>query len=183
MKFSLGPYLSLSKFRKSDNTCVVFTYSIKCSREIRKFHVVVVQRWQRNVQSSVMHVQSCCLLLWTFSFCRSPTSPSPSSLVLLSSRNRATMVTWRHTPPHYCDKSTLKLINSRDWLMQSIICYWRIIRVGEGRGGGLIGGGVLLTFFPWKVGGWGAYSRERAFKSVFTVIFYFNSSVAVMLKP
>ena len=29
-------------------------------REIRKFHVIVVQWRQRNVQKSVMHVQSCC---------------------------------------------------------------------------------------------------------------------------
>ena len=29
-------------------------------REIRHFHVVVVQRWQRNVQKSVMQVQRCC---------------------------------------------------------------------------------------------------------------------------
>ena len=28
--------------------------------------------------------------------------PSPSSLVLLSSRNSASMVTWRHTSPLYC---------------------------------------------------------------------------------
>ena len=54
-------YLSLEK--ESDNFCVVFTYSIKRAREIRKFHVVVVQRRQRNVQNSVMHVQSCCLLI------------------------------------------------------------------------------------------------------------------------
>ena len=33
------------------------------AREIRKFHVVVVQRQQRNVQNHVMHVQSCCLIL------------------------------------------------------------------------------------------------------------------------
>ena len=31
-------------------------------------------------------------------------SPSPSSLVLLSSRNSATMVTWRHTSPLYSTK-------------------------------------------------------------------------------
>ena len=36
----------------------MFTFYIK--REIRKFHVVVMQRRQRNVQKSVMHVQSCC---------------------------------------------------------------------------------------------------------------------------
>ena len=54
-------YLSVKQ--ESDNFCVVFTYSIKRAREIRKFHVVVVQRRQRNVQNSMMHVQSCCLLI------------------------------------------------------------------------------------------------------------------------
>ena len=29
-------------------------------REIRHFHVVVVQRHQRNVEKSVMHLQSGC---------------------------------------------------------------------------------------------------------------------------
>ena len=59
-KFSLRLYLSLSKSqkKKAPNFCVVFSYSIKRAREIWKFHVVVVQRRQRNV-----HVQSCCLLL------------------------------------------------------------------------------------------------------------------------
>ena len=36
----------------------MFTSSI--NREIRKFHVLVVQRQERNVQKIVMHVQSCC---------------------------------------------------------------------------------------------------------------------------
>ena len=36
------------------------TYSIKRAREIRKFHMAVVQLRLRNVQKSVMHVQSCC---------------------------------------------------------------------------------------------------------------------------
>ena len=53
-----GPYLSLRK--EKGNFCVVFTYSIKREREIRKFHVAVVQRRLKNVQKSVMHVQSCC---------------------------------------------------------------------------------------------------------------------------
>ena len=57
--------------------------------EMRKFHVVVVQR-QRNVQKSVMHVQSCCfanLDLWIFFFCCScyhrcrRCSSSPLSLI------------------------------------------------------------------------------------------------------
>ena len=40
-------------------------------REIRHFHVVVVQRRLRNVQKSVMHVQSCCFAnLNLFLFCR-----------------------------------------------------------------------------------------------------------------
>ena len=63
-KFSLGRiyrYLSLEKER--ENFCVVFTYSIKWARESKKFYVVVVQRRQRNIQNSVMHVQSCCLLM------------------------------------------------------------------------------------------------------------------------
>ena len=38
---------------------ILFPSSTK--REIRQFHVVVVQRRQRNVQKSVMHVQSSCL--------------------------------------------------------------------------------------------------------------------------
>ena len=46
-----------------DNFCVAFIYSIKRAREIRKFLVLVVQRRERNVQNSVMHVQSCCLLI------------------------------------------------------------------------------------------------------------------------
>ena len=52
-----GPYLSLEK----ETFCVVFTNSVKRAREIRKFHVAVVQRRLRNVQKSVMLVQSCFL--------------------------------------------------------------------------------------------------------------------------
>ena len=53
--------------------CLVFTSSTK--REIRHFYVVVVKQRQRNVQKSVMHVQSCCfanliLLLPCRSHCR-----------------------------------------------------------------------------------------------------------------
>ena len=60
-KFSLlnrkGLYLSLEK--ESDNVCALLTYSIKWVHEIRKFHVAVVQQWLRNVQKSLMPVQSC----------------------------------------------------------------------------------------------------------------------------
>ena len=53
---SEGLYQSSGKEKES--CCPVFPSSTK--REIRHFHVVVVQRRQRNVQKSVMHVQSCC---------------------------------------------------------------------------------------------------------------------------
>ena len=52
---SEGLYQSSRKEKES--CCPVFPSSTK--REIRHFHVVVVQRRQRNVQKSVMHVQSC----------------------------------------------------------------------------------------------------------------------------
>ena len=60
-------------FRKKLNRFLVFTSFIK--REIRKFHVVVVQQRQRTVQKSVMHVKKCCfvnlnLLLFCSSRCR-----------------------------------------------------------------------------------------------------------------
>ena len=73
--FRVESQRTVSKFRrgKRDNFCVVFTYSIKQACEIRKFDVTGVQRRQRNLQNSLMHVQICCfvnknLLL----FCHSP---------------------------------------------------------------------------------------------------------------
>ena len=54
-----GSYLSLEQ--EKEHFCVVFTYPIRRrrAREIRKFHVAVVQQKLRNVQKSVMQVQSC----------------------------------------------------------------------------------------------------------------------------
>ena len=43
--------------KEKESCCLVFPSSTK--REIWHFHVVLVQRRQRNVQKSVMHVQSC----------------------------------------------------------------------------------------------------------------------------
>ena len=54
---SKGPYVCLEK--EKQNFCVVLTYSIKRAREIRKFHVAVVQQRLRNVQESVTRVQRC----------------------------------------------------------------------------------------------------------------------------
>ena len=42
-----GPYLSVEK--EKENFYVVFTFSIKQAREIRKFHDAVLQRRLRNV--------------------------------------------------------------------------------------------------------------------------------------
>ena len=56
---SKGLYQSLGKEKKS--CCLVFPSSI--NKEFRNFHVVVVQRRQRNLQKSVMHVQSCCFAI------------------------------------------------------------------------------------------------------------------------
>ena len=65
--------LHQSSGKEKESCCLLFPSSTK--REIRYFHVVVVQRRQRNVQKSVMHVQSCCfanlnLLLFCRSRCR-----------------------------------------------------------------------------------------------------------------
>ena len=63
-----GLYQSSGKEKES--CCLVFPSSTK--REFKHFHVAVVQQRQRNVQKSVMHVQSCCFANQPYSlFCRS----------------------------------------------------------------------------------------------------------------
>ena len=49
-----------SQQTEKESCCLVFPSSTK--REIRHYHVVVVQRRQKNVQKSVMQVQSCCFV-------------------------------------------------------------------------------------------------------------------------
>ena len=64
---SKGLYQSSGK--EKEGRCLVFTSSTK--REIRLFHVVVVQRRQRNKQKDAIHVQSCCFAnLTLLPFCR-----------------------------------------------------------------------------------------------------------------
>ena len=60
-----------SSGREKESCCLLFPSSTK--REIRQFHVVVVQRRQKNVQKKVMHVPSCCFADLNLSviFCRS----------------------------------------------------------------------------------------------------------------
>ena len=61
-----------SSGKEKESCCLVFPSSTK--REIRHFHVVVVQRRLRKVQKIVMHRQSCFanlnLLLFYYSRCR-----------------------------------------------------------------------------------------------------------------
>ena len=56
-----GLYLNLEK--EKENFGVVLAYFVKLAREIRKFHVAVVQRRLRNVQKSVMLGAVVVLLL------------------------------------------------------------------------------------------------------------------------
>jgi len=87
---------------------------IKWAREIRKFHVTVLQR---RLQKSVMQVQSCCfaninLLLFCRSRCRGRRRCSVSSL-LLWSKKFASIVTWHHTSPLYWISCTVSVILER----------------------------------------------------------------------
>ena len=50
--------LHQSSGKEKESCCLLFPSSTK--REIRQFHVVVVQRRQRNVQKGLMRVESCC---------------------------------------------------------------------------------------------------------------------------
>ena len=88
---SVYSYLSLEK--ESDNFCVVFIYSIKQACEIGTFHVVVVQRRQINVQNSVHGTCKFVVCQRKHYYFLPFSLPSPSSLVLLSCRNGASMVT------------------------------------------------------------------------------------------
>ena len=55
---------------------------LKRAGEIRKFHVIIVERWLRNLQKSVMLVQSCFANIYLLLFL--PFSlPSPSLLLKL----------------------------------------------------------------------------------------------------
>ena len=53
-----GPYLSLEK--EKENSCAVFTNSIKQVRKIKKFQVADLQQQLRNVPKNLVYVQSCC---------------------------------------------------------------------------------------------------------------------------
>ena len=74
---------TVSMFRKKrGNFCVMFTYSIKQVRKIGKFHIAVVQRWLKNVQNSVMNMQSHCFSM-PIAFLQISLLSPPSLLKLL----------------------------------------------------------------------------------------------------
>ena len=67
----LNSWKTISEFRmRKKISSRLFTSSIK--REIRHFLVVVVQWRQRNVQKSMMHVQSCCFANLNYYFFEVP---------------------------------------------------------------------------------------------------------------
>ena len=69
-----------SSGKEKDSCCLMFLPAIK--RQIGYSHVVVVRRRLRNVQKSVMLVQSCCLAnLDLLHFCRRFSLLSPSLLL------------------------------------------------------------------------------------------------------
>ena len=78
---------TVSKFKEEkDNFCVVFTDSIKRAPNDSKEMYKIAWCTCKFVVLSIKTFYFFAVLL-----------PSSSSLVLLSSRNSATMVTWRHT--------------------------------------------------------------------------------------
>ena len=114
---SKGLYQSSGKEKES--CCLVFLSLTK--REIRHFHAVVVQLQQRNVQKSMMHVQSCCfttinLLLFCHSSCRYCCLSSLFCTHLLLRRSHVDLLTFQTTnqnvqaswPSHVYNHNLLK---------------------------------------------------------------------------
>ena len=86
-----------SSGKERERRCLEFTSSTK--QEIRHFHVVVVQWRQRNVQISLMHVQSCCFANLNLSlFCRSRCRGSRRWLKLPNLTVHEPDITLRQTP-------------------------------------------------------------------------------------
>ena len=113
-------------------------FSSSTKREFRHFHVVVVQRRQRNVSKSVMHVQSCCftnlnLLLFCRSRCRrrrrrrclSFVVASASSCAVLPDASRHPRLRLETDPPPLISRSVSGTDLSRDRLKFSDrMCNW-----------------------------------------------------------
>ena len=84
-----------------ENWSLVFTSSAK--REKKAFLDVGVQGWLRNVQKSVMHVQSCCFAnLNLLIFCRLRCLNSLISLMVKTEKraNKVPISTKKYCYPH-----------------------------------------------------------------------------------
>ena len=101
-------YLSLEK--EGVNFCVVFTYSIKRAREIKKFHVMVVQDGKEmyKIARCTCKVVVCWYKHIIFAVLL---AVAVVVGVVVIQKNSPTMETWRHTSPLYLI-SLQKHINS-----------------------------------------------------------------------
>ena len=94
--------------KEKESPCLVVLSSTK--REISHFYGLVVQRQQRNVQESVMHVQSCCFanlnlllffLFWLRSMSLLPKLPNAIGKTCLSYLQLPSLETqWSPLFPH-----------------------------------------------------------------------------------
>ena len=94
---------TVSKFRKRKGRFLSHVFTSSTKREIRHFHVVVVQRRQRNVQKSMIRGQSCCLinlnlLLFSRSCCRRRRRCLSSLLLIFSTTATTTTIPLSATP-------------------------------------------------------------------------------------
>ena len=119
--------LYLSSGKEKESRCLVFTSSEK--RGIRQFHVVVVHWRRRNVQKSMMHVQSCCLAnLNQFLFCRSRRRRRRYLSFLISYTKRLQFFVTN------LSRFVVGSVQYRDHLRSTIIC-----------------GTIQFSPLPWKI--------------------------------
>ena len=92
--------LDQSSGKEKGSRCLVCTSSTR--RENRHFYVEVVQRRLRNVQKSVIHVQSCCFAnLRLLLFCRSRFRYRRRSLSSLTPWGRRINAFHSNSPQHW----------------------------------------------------------------------------------
>ena len=106
----------------------MFTYSIKQAREIRKVHVVVVQRSPRTVQKSIMHMQSCCFAYLNLClFCCSPLSLQKLPIVVIQKFYYHGNMTSQFTSPFsylFSLLHNLIFIYFNQWLFAGLTTHW-----------------------------------------------------------
>ena len=106
----------------------MFTYSIKQACDIRKVHVVVVQQWLRNVQKSIMHVQSCCFAYLNLClFCCSPLSLQKLPILVVQKFYYHGNKTSQFTSPFsylFSLLHNLIFIYFNQWLFAGLTTHW-----------------------------------------------------------